>query len=263
MTKIKESSQLRVISSSLEEMTYKFNQRLLFAFNRENDRRLSNGEKRLLYKDVWGAAGATSGAATPWFNGTNKMALDTCWKVKDVLRCNPLWLFDDSMKIDDPITETAYFNAEETRAEYNSEKNVVSGPDVRGEVPLISWVQAGSWCDVVDNFAPGDGEEMIPTIVPVKRHTYALQVDGDSMTNPNGWPSFPEGMIIIVEPDFDHQAGDFVVVKNGSNEATFKQLIRDGADWLLKPLNPRYPIKPLPTDATICGVVRGYGGIIR
>ena len=49
--------------------------------------------------------------------------------------------------------------------------------------------------------------------------------------------------------------GDFVVARNGDNETTFKQLIQDGADWSLKPLNDRYPIKPLG-KASIIGVLR-------
>jgi len=179
-----------------------------------------------------------------WFNMPVGSNIDPLTWMNEIVHT------DHSKSINEPV-------------EYAFDKNVIAGPSIRGEVPLISWVQAGAWSDVVDNFSPGDSEEMIPTIVPIKRHTFALRVDGDSMTNPAGWPSFPEGMIIIVEPEFDHQSGDFVVVKNGENQATFKQLIRDGAEWLLKPLNPRYPIKPLPTDSTICGVVRGYGGIIR
>ena len=61
-------------------------------------------------------------------------------------------------------------------------------------------------------------------------------------------------MILIVEPDMDAQPNDFVIAKNG-DEATFKQLVKDGADFYLKPLNPRYPIKPL-ADTRIIGVVR-------
>ena len=93
---------------------------------------------------------------------------------------------------------------------------------------------------------------MIPTTVPIKRHTYALKVRGDSME-----PLFPEGMLLIVEPEADAVHGSFVIVKNGDEEATFKQLIKDGNDWLLKPLNQRYPIKTLTKDMEICGVVRG------
>jgi SOS-response transcriptional repressor LexA len=46
-----------------------------------------------------------------------------------------------------------------------------------------------------------------------------------------------------------------VIAKNSDNGTTFKQLVKDGADWYLKPLNERYPIKPLGKNK-IVGVVR-------
>lgn len=102
-----------------------------------------------------------------------------------------------------------------------------------------------------DNYHPGDGGmEMIPTTVPVGAHTFALRVSGDSME-----PRFPNGVLLIVEPELDPMPGDFVIAKNGSEETTFKQLVRDGADWYLKPLNDRYPIKPL-AGSKVIGVVR-------
>ena len=103
----------------------------------------------------------------------------------------------------------------------------------------------------VDNFHPDDGgEERIPTTVQVKRHTFALRVTGDSME-----PDFTEGSILIVEPEMEAQPGDFIIAKNDDEETTFKQLIRDGGDWYLKPLNQRYPLKPLG-KSKIVGVVR-------
>lgn len=130
-------------------------------------------------------------------------------------------------------------------------ENTTPGPLIRGKVPLISAVQAGMYKEYVDNFHPGDGGmELIPTSVPVKKHTFALRVSGDSME-----PEFREGMILVIEPEMDPLPGDFVIVKNGSDETTFKQLVRDGADYYLKPLNERYPIKPLGTSQ-IVGVVR-------
>lgn len=120
----------------------------------------------------------------------------------------------------------------------------------RGRVPLISWVQAGDFSHANDQFPPGYADEFIETTVNVGRHTFALRVKGDSME-----PNFPEGAILVVEPDMDFMPGDYVIAKNGDNEATFKQLMKDGADWYLKPLNHRYPIKPLGTSAII-GVVR-------
>lgn len=105
--------------------------------------------------------------------------------------------------------------------------------------------------EAVDNFAPGQAEEWADTEVTVGRHTYALVVKGDSMA-----PDFPEGMRLVVEPDMSADNGDFVIAKNGDNEATFKQLVMDGGVFYLKPINPRYPILTVGPDTQIVGVVR-------
>lgn len=129
--------------------------------------------------------------------------------------------------------------------------NTDAGPELKGRVPLISNVQAGAFREFVDNYQPGDGgEELIATSVPVKRHTFALRVTGDSME-----PEFLAGMILIIEPELEPNPGDYVVAKNGGDETTFKQLVSDGGDWYLKPLNARYPIKPLG-KSQIIGVLR-------
>ena len=133
----------------------------------------------------------------------------------------------------------------------SGEPNTEAGPEIRGAVPLLSAVQAGEYKLHVDNFHPGDGgSELVPTSVPIGRHTFALRVAGDSME-----PDFVAGMVIIVEPDLEPQPGDFVIAKNSDEETTFKQLVKDAGDWYLKPMNARYPIKVLGTGK-IVGVVR-------
>lgn len=129
------------------------------------------------------------------------------------------------------------------------------GLDVRAEVPLVSSVEAGNYT-VIDNFKPRQQFETVPVSVPIKRHTYALRVHGDSMVSEIG-DSFPEGSILIVEPEMAAEPGDYVIALNQSNETTFKQLVKDGGDLYLKPLNSRYPIKPL-NGARIIGVVREF-----
>jgi SOS-response transcriptional repressor LexA len=133
--------------------------------------------------------------------------------------------------------------------------NVSPGFDVRAEVPLISGVQAGNYT-VIDNFKPKIGLEMVPVTVAIKRHTFALRVQGDSMVG-DSLDSFPDGSLLIVEPDMEAMPGDYVIALNSYNETTFKQLIKDGGELYLKPLNVRYPIKPLG-DAEIIGVVREF-----
>ena len=133
--------------------------------------------------------------------------------------------------------------------------NTSPGFDMRAEVALVSEVEAGNYT-VIDNFKPDGKFETVPVTVPIKRHTYALRVHGDSMVSDNA-DSFPEGSIIIVEPEMEALPGDYVIVLNGANETTFKQLIKDGGDFYLKPLNTRYPIKPLG-GARVIGVVREF-----
>ena len=142
-----------------------------------------------------------------------------------------------------------------------SSSNTEQGPEIKGRVPLISWVQAGEFSQVVDNFHPGDAEEWVETTVPIHQHTYALRIRGDSMTNPHGEPTFPDGSVIVVEPDaigdLPQMLGQYVIVKrNGDGEATFKKLVQDAGRYYLKPLNPQYPTLELKESDIFCGVVR-------
>lgn len=133
--------------------------------------------------------------------------------------------------------------------------NVSPGADVRTEVPVVSEVEAGNYT-VIDNFNPKGQFDMVRVTVPVQRHTYALRVHGDSMVSELG-DSFPEGSIIIVEPEMKAEPGDYVIAIRDGNQSTFKQLVSDGGDLYLKPLNVRYPLKALG-NAVIVGVVREF-----
>lgn len=120
------------------------------------------------------------------------------------------------------------------------------------QVPLISWVTAGQWAEVSDNFHPGDGEELIPCPSKCGPRSFALRVKGDSMSS-----DYPDGSVIVVDPDREPRHDSDVVVRlNSDMEATFKRLKIDGPRWYLHPLNDRYPVIPLEgRDFTICGVV--------
>lgn len=123
-------------------------------------------------------------------------------------------------------------------------------------VPLISWVQAGEWAEAVDSFARGTGTDLVPTSVNASPRSYALRVRGPSMTNPTGARSFPDGTTIIVDPTRPAENGALVIVRlENEDEATFKQLVVEGSQKWLKPLNPQFPVMPLNRPATFCGVV--------
>lgn len=78
---------------------------------------------------------------------------------------------------------------------------------------------------------------------------FALVVLGDSMA-----PEFADGDVIVVEPEGLATEGAFVVAQVGG-EWTMRQLVRDGAAWSLRPLNPAYPATAIADLAPVRGVV--------
>lgn len=128
-------------------------------------------------------------------------------------------------------------------------------PRSMGKVPLISSVQAGSAQLAIDLLAPGDADEWLFCNTRHSENTYALRVDGDSMTRPYG-TSYPEKCIVFVDPEKrgDVTTGDPIIAKiNGVDAATFKCFARDGERVFLKPLNPQYP--PIMEEFRILGKV--------
>lgn len=139
-----------------------------------------------------------------------------------------------------------------------AETNVEPGPAIKGYVPLISWVQAGAWCEVSDVRTMDDAEIWLPCAASHSSQSYALRVRGLSMFNQYERRSFRDGDIIFVDPAKDAENGSLVIAKlMDSQEATFKQLVMEGNRRFLKPLNPAWPdpIIELDDNAMICGVV--------
>jgi SOS-response transcriptional repressor LexA len=137
--------------------------------------------------------------------------------------------------------------------------NVSAGPEIRGYVPLISWIQAGKFNEAIDLYHIGDAENFYPLPKACGPRTFCLRVVGDSMTNTiPGQRSYPEGTIIYVDPDKELSNGCRVIVKlPDSNEATFKEYREDSGKRYLKPLNQQYEMAVMPESAVICGVVCG------
>jgi SOS-response transcriptional repressor LexA len=124
---------------------------------------------------------------------------------------------------------------------------------IYGKVPLISWVQAGSWCDSNVSFEPGDAEEWLLCSAPHGKHTFALRVRGDSMDSKDG---YREGEIIFVDPEIETTPNDDIVVRVGTSH-TFKRLRQDENGLYLWALNEHWNprMQRLEGDFYICGKV--------
>ncbi|MHA7916030.1 S24 family peptidase [Alloalcanivorax xenomutans] len=134
-------------------------------------------------------------------------------------------------------------------------KDVSPGPRSMGDIPIISWIQAGDLCETIDNFHPGDAEHFVPFRPRgAGPRTFALWVRGKS-----NFPKFQEGEVVLVDPDKDADPGQFVIAKKGLEEATLKQLIFEDGQYMLKAYNPDWPQQYIMMDESwhICGVVIG------
>jgi SOS-response transcriptional repressor LexA len=78
---------------------------------------------------------------------------------------------------------------------------------------------------------------------------FALMVLGDSMA-----PEFVERDIIIIEPEGLATDGSYVLAWL-NDEYIFRQLVRHGEQWLLRPLNPAYPAAEIPDLEPVRGVI--------
>ncbi len=130
-------------------------------------------------------------------------------------------------------------------------------PDQITRIPIISFVQAGQWVGVEDPFLPGDADEWRETTSKVSKSSFALRVKGDSMHNPVGTPSIPEGSIVTVDPQMQAENGNIIIAKlEDTQEVTIKKLVIDGPNTYLKPLNPAYSMFPIDDNCSIVGVVK-------
>lgn len=126
--------------------------------------------------------------------------------------------------------------------------NVSAAPSMK-MVPVLNTVNAGMFEEIID--AHPEDIEYTPVDIAIGKYAFALRVEGDSME-----PGFPDGCIVIIDPNASPKPKDYVIAINGDNEATFKQLVKDGPDLYLKPRNKSYPTKPLGSSRII-GVVVG------
>ena len=113
-------------------------------------------------------------------------------------------------------------------------------PDTH-RIPVISYVQAGVWT-APNEIRECDGNmAYITTDLELGTRAFAIVIRGNSME-----PEFTEGDLVLIDPDEPLHPGDFVVAKNGEEEATFKKYrprgySEDGKEiFELAPLNDDY-----------------------
>ncbi|WP_426723579.1 LexA family protein [Enterobacter cloacae complex sp. 279F5] len=165
--------------------------------------RFRRKQKKLTQRDVAEWAGVSASAVTQWESDLTKLSGENLILVCKCLRVGRRMV------------------AGQSDIENGININLMSAR----EVPLISWVQAGNWTEVIGN----PSNEQVKTTRKLSDSAFALRVKGDSMTSSKEL-SIPEGSIVIVEPVgfVDEANGKIVVAQTVSGgEATLKKLAID------------------------------------
>jgi len=194
--------------------------------------------------DIKRATGAGKATISSWVKGDTKPSGVYATKLASYLRCNTDWLLSGIGSM-----TNAPVGTEQVNLDHN----------MKGKMPVISWVAAGDWLEVMPTTLD-DVIDWIQKPEHLSDRAFGLIVRGRSML-----PEFKPDEIIYVEPDitpWDLKDGDLVVVQcNEDTEATFKQLVMgDGHnDMYLKPLNPDWPEQRLTPmgECNLVGIVDG------
>lgn len=198
--------------------------------------------------DIKRATGAGKATISSWVKGDTKPSGEYASKLAAYLRCNTDWLLTGAGSMN---------NAPSERLTPLGTERVDVDHAMNGEVPVISWVAAGNWAEVMPTTLD-DVIDWIPKPAHLSDMAFGLVVRGRSM-----WPEFKPDEIVYVEPNitpWDLKDGDLVIVQyNDDTEATFKQLVMGNGydDMYLKPLNPDWPdqkMQPM-TECNLVGVV--------
>lgn len=116
------------------------------------------------------------------------------------------------------------------------------------KIPLLSWQQATVW---PEQFTPTEIQSYISTEANITTNAFAVNVEDNTMH-----PRYPQGTVLIMEPTLQAQDKDFALVHvDGEDKAQFKQVLFDGTDLYLKPLNADFEVKKVENNYKILGVM--------
>ncbi|MET3054298.1 MULTISPECIES: LexA family transcriptional regulator [Pseudomonas] len=186
--------------------------------------------------------GVTQGAVGHWLRGGRQPKLRVLNQILVELGFAPLQIvYPHQLKESSGVYDTSSFPAAVTGADGHRHElyfryPILTGGDLDPEQVADPSAQQSS-----DYAAQGRG--------------FWLRVEGDAMTAPMGL-SVPHGMLILVDTGVGAEPGKLVIARlPGSTTTVFRQLIEEGGQTYLKPLNPTYP-KALFTEQTdVIGVV--------
>lgn len=166
--------------------------------------------------------GVSHAAISQWENDTTKPNAENLLDLSIILNCEFSWLLRGSPKQGKPVPVTPYSPIDEIR------------------LPIYGWhsLDRLKECDTTQLVELT--EEYIMTDFKMSKNAFGLKIKDDSMS-----PEFEIGDVIIIDPDVEPQAGEFVIAQYGL-EFIFRKYKLDNDNsgevkhFILIPLNDDY-----------------------
>ncbi len=182
-------------------------------------------ELKLTQEKLAERVGVTQGCVGLWLRGERELSLK---RMNEVL-----------VALELPMEMRPTLNTAEEPANY--------GLPTTFRYPLSDWERLAQ----VDEDTPGADEI---TDYKAVGTAFWLRVEGDAMTAPTGL-SISAGMLVLVDTGVEAQVGRLVIARvPGNAQGLLRQLVVEGGQRFLKPLNPTYPITLCGDDCELLGV---------
>ncbi|SDC02901.1 LexA family protein [Acinetobacter boissieri] len=206
-------------------------------------------EKNLKQADISRATGKSSVAVTKWVRGENIPKTDSLKAIANLLNVSEEWLLTGR-------DNTSTKNIESKNGWGNVQP---SGRTLR-IIPLLDFVQAGTFHETCYDGLNPKGESYTSYKGGNDKSVFSLTIDGESML-----PEFKPGDEIVVDASLSPKPGSLVVaqeIQHGTAMNTFKKyrllgVNEHGVDIVeLVPLNPDYPTyNSTQIEISIIGVI--------
>ncbi|WP_336975312.1 LexA family protein [Acinetobacter pittii] len=208
--------------------------------------------------DLMRGTGAGRATVSAWTNDGNNPSAKYLDSLAKCLKTTTTWILTGE-------------GEKETKAELKEEpvySNVKASSRQLRKIPLLDFVQAGMWRDVVYDGLNPLGESYTSYVGSDPHSVFSLEVDGYSMS-----PDYMPGDVVVVDAALAPKPGALVIaqeIQQGVAVTTFKKykvlgINEYGVEIIeLKPLNDDYPTyNSLQIEISIIGVVIEHHKRIR
>lgn len=182
--------------------------------------------------------GVSHAAISQWETDTTKPNSDNLLDLSIIFNCELSWLLRGYSKETEPVSVTPYSPIDEIR------------------LPIYDWETLGKLKECDTTPLVKQAHEYVMTDFKMSKNAFGLKIQDDSM-----YPEFKQGDVIIIDPDVEPQAGEFVIAKYG-DEFIFRKFKLDNDNsgqikhFILIPLNDDYgKLHSVNVELTLIGTM--------